>query len=295
MAAEFEPRLMRLFEEKEIHADISTFLKGDPMKITTLDDFATLCDAQSEIQATILSHVASKAKDLQQLYRLKQAWRFAHDEYERRSERRRQGWSEDVLDDPLGPEDTQEKYTNFTAPYHFTLRSWDCGSDALLGRITREADRWTMTFMVIDKVRDLKNTQVLQQSKKQKLAEGVVLVTDRQPEEEGFISTATPYLHALRVYCNTLVVGGNKKVNSKLDTSAAGRDIVYAPLSQCWGYVSYCEERVMTFATRHPKAAPRLATDWLRRADEATRTKVMELVRTSPKNLTSTNSKCLER
>ena len=38
------------------------------------------------------------------------------------------------------------------------------------------------------------------------------------------------------------------------------------------------------FALRHPKTAPRLATDWLRRADEATRTKVMELVRTSPKH-----------
>ena len=185
------------------------------------------------------------------------------------------------MDEPLGPDDTKERYTTFVASYKIHLRPWDKGSDMLLGRVTRESEKWTMTFMPLEKVRDLKNTQVLLSTKRQKLTDDVDLLT-RNPEEkeEAPITSPMPYLHGLRVYCTTLAVGGNRKVLSKAD--GAGTEVCYAPLSDMFNYFSLAEEKTHTFMKRHPTAGNTSVCQWLRIADEATRTRVMELVRTEP-------------
>lgn len=240
--ANFEPKLLRLFDGKLISADVRTFFITQSVK--TLDDLATFIDNQSEVQVEILDNVASAKADAQQRFRLKQAWRFAHDEYERRSSRRQQGWAEDAMDEPLGPDDTKERYTTFVTSYKLHLRPWDKGSNMLLGRVTRESEKWTMTFMPLEKVRDLKNTQVLSSTKRQKLTDDVDLLTRNPEEEEAPITSPMPYLHGLRVYCTTLAVGGNRKVVSKAD--GTGTEVCYAPLSDMFNHFSLAEEKTHT-------------------------------------------------
>ena len=281
--ADFEPKLLRLLDDKDIHADVRAFLATLPVR--SIDDLATLVEGQTEIQAAILDHVTSMKTNVQQRFRMKQAWRFAHDEYDRKSTRRQQGWAENAMDEALEPDDTKERYTTFALLYKLHLRPWDKGSDLLLGRVTRESEKWTMTFMPLEKIRDLKNTQVLAAAKRQKLTDDMEIWTKPREDAALHITTPMPYLHGIRVYCTTLAVGGNRKVLSKLPREPPSTlEINYAPFSDLWDYASHAEEKTHTFMFRHPQASGVTVTQWLRVADEATRTRVMELVRTEPQH-----------
>ena len=84
----------------------------------------------------------------------------------------------------------------------------------------------------------------------------------------------------------TLATAGTRKVLSRRFPSTAQppAEIVYAPLTSCWAYFSFAEERTLGFMMAQPRASGRQVLAWLKRADEATRTRVMELVRQEPKH-----------
>ena len=129
-----DARLTKLLTKKAVHADIHSWL--EQIGVSNMDDLATLVETQAEIKADVVGQT-SQRDNVQQVCRVKQAWRIARDEWDRRSERRRQGWTEDMMDDPLPPEERHEKYLLFERTYAFSLRSWDIGADSLLGRLTQ--------------------------------------------------------------------------------------------------------------------------------------------------------------
>ena len=84
----------------------------------------------------------------------------------------------------------------------------------------------------------------------------------------------------------TRATAGTLKVLSKQWplTAQLTAEITYAPLTSCWAYFSFAEERTLGFMMAQPRATGRQVLSWLKRADEATRTRVMELVRQEPKH-----------
>ena len=61
--------------------------------MSSLTDLVALFGAHNEAQGAILDNVRSCQDDSQQTPRLKRAWRFAHDKFERRSSLRPQDWA----------------------------------------------------------------------------------------------------------------------------------------------------------------------------------------------------------
>ena len=136
----------------------------------------------------------------------------------------------------------------------------------------------------MEKIRDLKNTQLQSAAKRQKISNDITIVTN---EDTGVLVFAhvMQYLHCQRIYLNTLSVAGQQFVTSEINknpASNAALEVAFAPYCECEGYRSHCEERVLVFLTRHPTVTQSHSPMWLRQADESTRTKAMELVRGEP-------------
>ncbi|CAK0800417.1 unnamed protein product, partial [Prorocentrum cordatum] len=72
-------------------------------------------------------------------------------------------------------EDQARCYSNVTMLYMFSLRTFERCSDSMFGRLCREANKWTMTFCQVDKIRDLKQSQAASRSKRTRFAENLVL------------------------------------------------------------------------------------------------------------------------
>ena len=269
--------LKALLADFDVHEDVSAYF--DKVGLRTLDALAVHLDSRTEVQTKILDHVPSQRANVATSLALKQAWRVANDEYERKRGRAKQGWAEEELDAPLAPEDQSRCYQGFLAKHHFSFRSFESCSDTLFGRLYREATKWTMTFCKIDKIRDLKQTQVLPTSKRARLTAHIMI--DLATEDvKGSIPTPMHYIHGVRILCNMWAVTGLHKVQSR----NGGGEIVYAPLADCLNYIAHVEERTLTVLGRNPQAQHGFVLSWLRAADEATRTRVMELVRSDPKS-----------
>jgi hypothetical protein len=100
------------------------------------------------------------------------------------------------------------------------------------------------------------------------------------------VSNVLQYLHGLRVDMSMLAVAGVHRVksNHERDAQGAPREVVHAPLDICFSYWSFAEEKVLAYTRRFPGCSSVQVLTWLRAADEATCTRVMELVRLTPKS-----------
>ena len=94
-----------------------------------------------------------------------------------------------------------------------------------------------------------------------------------------------PCLHGFRFSTTLLAVTGTGADASNRDRQLDRnpRDVIYAPLESCLHYASHCQERLLVYLLKHPRASATTVLGWLRQADECTRTRVMELVRAEPK------------
>ena len=223
-----EPRLKKLCDDHNIHQDVCTWLVTASCR--TMDDMATFLERREQVQSEILDNVPSQKDDRGQRNKLKQVWQIASDEYEAKSERRKRGWDATELDDPLDPEDQQDRYESHAKRHGFSFRVCDIGTDALLGRIAREADKWTWSFLPMEKVHDLKHQQITETVKRQRLAEEVMLVTN-QSYQSTQINHPMQYLQSTNVYLNTLSIGGQKRVASNIskDATGAALQVVFSP------------------------------------------------------------------
>ena len=172
-----EPRLRKVCDDHAIHADVTAWLLT--ASVRSMDDMATFIEKREQVQGEILDNVPSQKDERAQRNKLKQVWQIAADEYEAKSDRRKRGWDATEIDDPLDPDEQQDKYDQFSKRHGFCFRICDIGTDSLLGRVSREADKWTWSFMPMEKVHDLKQQQVTETVKRQRLAEEVMLVTNQ--------------------------------------------------------------------------------------------------------------------
>ena len=285
MAAVADNRVWKLLDDHEIHDDVKKYLR-DVVKIKTTDDLATYLDAASEVQAKVLDHLEEGLKaDAHQSFKLKQAWRIAHDDYEKKRQRARGAFPHEDMDMPLDPEVQSSAHENLHTVHKFTFRSHDCCADGLFARIFHEGQKWTNTFVKIEKVKDQRLSQVVTEPKKSELMPNLQIVQG-QADSTVYIAGPLQYLHGVRVYCNMLAAAGTHTVSSNTSKNEAGTwaQVHFCPLQDSFDYGSHAEEKVIAYYRKHPQAPQSVVMAWLRNADEQTRYKVMELVRTKPKH-----------
>ena len=202
--------MWRLLDDQGIHDHVKRYIK-DIAELETVDDFANLVESRAQIQEKVLDHVATQKNSSRQLSRLKQAWRIANDEYERKRERARGGQAMEDPDAPLDPVEEEHAHESFGKFHHFNFRSHDRSSAGLFGKIFKESQKWTNTFVKIEKVKDLRLAPVVQEPKKQQLLPNVHVV-QQQNDTKVYIAGPLQYLHGVRVYCNMLAVAGVHRV-----------------------------------------------------------------------------------
>jgi hypothetical protein len=141
-----------------------------------------------------------------------------------------------------------------------------------------------MSYYEIEKVRNLKHSQMRSPSKRQKIADNVDIVTHEDQVPIHFFAVL-PYLHALKIYLNTLAVAGHRTVESQTSREANGtpEKVCFFPYEMSEHYWSFALEKVMALRSRFPNLSEQAVLQWLKEADCATRTFVMEKVRSSPK------------
>ena len=85
----------------------------------------------------------------------------------------------------------------------------------------------------MEKVHDLKQQQVTETVKRQRLAEEVMLVTSPSFRNTA-IDHPLQYLQTTNIYLNTLAVGGQKKVKSNVHRDAAGAamEVLFMPYQE---------------------------------------------------------------
>ena len=135
-------KLIKLLQDHPIHQDVTTHLT-DVLGMQSLDDLATTVENRSELKAKVLDgapwRIGSEMQRTipQQLFRLKQAWRIAQDEYDLKSERRKAGWTAEDINAPLDSPSQEQAHANFKNTYKFGLRVHDRRADGLFGRSYR--------------------------------------------------------------------------------------------------------------------------------------------------------------
>ena len=277
-------KLIKLLQDHSIHQDVTTHLT-DTLGAQSLDDLATIVENRGELQAKVLDGVQSQRAVPQQLFRLKQAWRIAQDEYDLKSERRKTGWAAEDIDAPLDSPDQEQVHTNFKRIYKFGFRSHDCCADGLFGRIYRESQKWNNTFVKMEKVKDQRLAQMVQEPRRSALAPSLLLLQGATGDGQVFLPGPMQYLHGIRVYTNMLAVAGTHQVESKIQKDPGGQavNVFFCPYDVAQAYASFAEEKVLAYMKKHPNAPGTVVLAYLRNADEQTRTRMMELVRSDPK------------
>ena len=101
-----ESRPLQVYKKKGLYEDIAKYLNG--VGVETLEDLVTFCDTKDQVQGKILIHVDSQKDILQQQFRTKQAWMSACETMTEESDKRKQGWDIDELDNRLEPDDQRE-------------------------------------------------------------------------------------------------------------------------------------------------------------------------------------------
>ena len=142
---------------------------------------------------------------------------------------------------------------SFFALHKFKFDLNDFGSDLLLARLKRECDQWTMSFQDIEQV----------------------CTRWSLPRADP----VSRYLHGLRLYLNTLAAAGTKMVTtSHCWWSDNATYVVFAPYHDIYTYHAHAVERTMAYIEANSGANDAVVLEWLRIADQTTRTKAIELV-----------------
>ena len=170
--------------QRKVDQAIVDYLGRADVGCLSIRAFANWVDSRSDIEPKILAKIPSHKDNQSQLALLKQAWREADALVTRQIARQSQGLAPEDLDEPLDP-DVQKSYVSIFTAYHKwgEIDSRRIGSDSMFGRFRREFEARQPSMFPVLRVRSLATAQKAPPVKKQKLADGVSLVSSSGNED----------------------------------------------------------------------------------------------------------------
>ena len=180
------------------------------LQLTTLANFANAVDSGKDVDKKLLEG-SPKRGSINQLSRLKQAWREAEAEVKRALKRQEEGMEDFDYDEPLGAPEKEVVDSNFLKAYGWpkALDPRRMGCDTLLGRVYREFVRLTMTLYAVSNVKVLAQARKGQPAKKHHVHSRLSFET-HEPGEDPDVGApgVRVFLEKLEALTNTWAVAG---------------------------------------------------------------------------------------
>ena len=264
----------------QLHALLSTKnnVNDDAIKIVeqagchTIEDFANWVGDKSEIGETFFGGLEMK-KNLQQVARVRNAWRQADLEISRGMKRKAEGLDDGDIDDPLPEEIFKDIVTKFQKSYDWPdFDSRRVGDDRLHGRFRRQFEKRQPSAFAIMKTRSLAKGQLEVASKNTRLAEGVLVQTRVPDQERPGQPTLAKFFNAFDIVINTWAMV------AKFEVLHENKKMKYMHWAEGTAYLYEFQSRSLALREKYSE---RSVLQYLQKVEEDMRAKAIELARGS--------------
>jgi len=226
---------------------------------------------KDKLKAANLEHVGESGNKYdKQLSRLRQLYRVVKHNVELQEKKITSPsapTTEVELDAPLHKDDAEPLNEAWAKRYDVTVQAWLAASDGLVGRTHREWRNKTATVPDISRCRSMTASVMPSTTEKVKIDQRMSFHYDEPAALK--ISTVVDYYFGLRVLAHCWAFVGN------FETEEDGKKVLFMHLDQALAYAD--DALKATMESGLPDAAK---LNWLKKNDVATRTRMMELMRT---------------
>ena len=269
MAGTMSAELEALLKSNKVPQHVS----DDMAKLgcNTMKIFANGVDARAEIQKELLDHTSAKDSK-SALAGLKQAWREADALVDRGIKRGSEGLADMNADDPLPDTLQKSRETAWLTKYLFDLEPRFLGSDSLLGRFKREADKASPTMFCASRVRSLAHATRVGDPKRHKVGDAVLVQFADDPAilDDTMPNSLRTRLYQYTVMANTWALAGMHEVD------VAGEKFIYCSLPEATKYVQTLRDKCEHLVDRYTEES---VIWYLTKTEEDVRAKAIETVR----------------
>ena len=263
--------LKRCLQDAKLPDDFVTYCV-DTLKMESLDDYVNIVTIkyyETEIKTTLVDQCAATKDSPLHLARARTAWRAARTVLLRNEHKRQQGETVEEIECALEQSTHETLLQQFQATYNISLDVHWMPADNLLGRLYREFQRLTPTVISVSRVKSLYWASKPRNDKTIVLSDQVKLQLDK--DDQVPVRSVLEYYKALRILAHGYAIVGQHKAPSK---ESPGTEVVFAPLSDNLRYV----DTVLRIASTS-NMAPGSLLEFVRFRDEATRARMIELIR----------------
>lgn len=239
---------------------------------TTVKIFANWVESRSEIQEHLLNACAAHRANRAALAGLKQAWREADALISRGVKRGMEGLSEEALDDPLPHPVQTLMEKEFTDHYHFELEPRFQGSDSLVGRLKREADKRSPSMFSVTRVRSLAHANKVGDPKRHRLAESLLLELD---DPHALLDDSSADRLRTRLYQYTVLANTWALTGCCLVDTPTGK-VAFCTWPEAIRYVQMLRDKSEHLIDKYSESS---VVSYLLRTEEDLRAKAIELAR----------------
>ena len=139
---------------------------------------------------------------------MKQAWKEADAQVTKHLKRQAEGLPSEAIDEPLSDTVRTQVNDTFYAKYSFDLDTYLRPADTLLGRVRREFEKQTPSFLPLAKIRSIHTQTRTEDPKKHKAGEGITLVIENEFQTQRPSMKYRAVLLRLEVLANTWGMAG---------------------------------------------------------------------------------------
>ena len=154
--------------------------------------------------------------------------------------------NQDDYEDPLSPETVCTMHEKFKKSYGYTLSLHSTLCDNLLGRIKREMDRKSHTFIPVTRVRSADEMCGVQRPKRIRVSDDVTL------DMSGAIGQTDRKISNNHIFCDMLellLIGGYALVGNLI---RPGDNVIFAPMQHIKDYLDYVRSKAIPLGREPP-------------------------------------------
>ncbi|CAE7158869.1 DNMT3A [Symbiodinium necroappetens] len=241
----------------------------DTLKVASIEDLVFLVSAaayETELKSLVTDQVDAVRDVPIELARLRAAWRRAKAELLKVEDKARRGVAPaEEMDETLESTVQDDLMSRFARCYWHKISVHMMPSDAVLARVYRELTRNLPTVIPLTKIRSLFQSHKPTAERRISLGGNVTVRVDEQ--ESAPLRNVFDYYHALRVLGNAYAIAGSIEVPSQIDQ---GKTVRVSPFQTQLDYADFVLRMAMQWE------AP---LSWVKDRDEATRGRMVELMR----------------
>ena len=258
-----------ILESASCSAEVKEYVLTQ-LGVANIEEFVCLVATstyEAELKTLIIDQVPSAKDKPVELARLRSAWRKAKAELLKIEDRSRRGLvAQDDAEECLEPALQESLMQTFQRLYGVKLSIHLTPSDLLLAKVYRELQKRTPTVIDVARVRSLHQASKPSSERKISLAANLTFRLDEVPDQQ--VKSLIDYFNAIRILGHAYALAGHFEVESQVP----GTKVRMAPLQQQLEYAD------MLLRCASSLDAP---VSWVKCKDEATRSRMMELVRAS--------------